>query len=168
MNNELPLKWKSKCGRYTVSISHFCFNKMLKMGKKHHPHEVGTSLVGCYSDDGFDAFVLDASPLCSDSRCYDNSFFRGIKGLRAFYNKLQQRYGGRRYYVGEWHSHPNGTPIPSHMDNMTQSAISADSETNCPESILVIIGGNLFAVPELGVFLYSCRWGRIELLYDQT
>ena len=166
MNEDPPLKWKSECGRYTVSISLSCFNKMLEMAKGHYPCEVGTSLVGCYSDDGFDATVLDTAPMSSDSKGLANSFYRGIKGLRRFFAKLRRNYLGKRYYVGEWHSHPDVSPVPSSTDDENQSAIASDTKTNCPECILLIIGGNPFNAPDLGVFVYSRKRGRIDLFQD--
>ena len=168
MSNALPLKWKSRCGRYTVSISDSCFTKTLEMARKHCPDEVGTSLVGCYSDDGFDAFISDMAPVCSDSKSLDNSFWRGIKGLQTLFVELRKSYAGKRYYVGEWHSHPDASPIPSRTDDMTQSAIAADRQANCPESILVVIAGNLFGAPDLRVFVYSRKRGRVDLLCDET
>lgn len=168
MNNSLPLKWKSRCGRYTVSISRSCFAKILEVATKRRPREVGTSLVGHYSDDGFDAYVLDIAPFSSDSKSSTNLLHRGVKDLRRFFARLRQTYEGRRYYVGEWHSHPNASCVPSITDDMSQSAIAADAKANCPESILMIIGGNLLEAPDLRVFVYSRKRGRVDLLGDAT
>lgn len=167
LSDNLYLKWKSKCGRYTVLISHSCFKKMLEMTKIHYPKEVGSSLVGCYSDNGFDSCVLDMAPLCPDSKSSTTFFYRGIKGLRKFYIKLWQSYMGEIYYVGEWHNHPNGIPIPSNTDDISQTAVAADNRVNCPENILVIVGGNLPCDQNLGVFVYSRRLGRIDLFQDE-
>lgn len=140
---------------------------MLEITRNHYPREIGSSLVGCYSYDGFDAYVLDMAPLCPDSKVSPNFFYRGIKGLRKFYIKLWQSYMGERYYVGEWHSHPNGIPIPSNTDDISQTAVAADNRVNCPENILVIVRGNLPCEPDLGVFVYSRRRGRIDLFQDE-
>jgi len=136
---------------------------MIKMARKHYPHEVGTSLVGRYSDDGFEAFILDTAPLSPDSRGSTISFYRGVAGLRKFFTKLRRVFDGKRYYVGEWHSHPNGSPLPSGLDNSNQFAIAHDRKTNCPECILVIIGGSLSSPAEIGVFVYSLTRGRVAL-----
>jgi len=162
-----PLRWKSRCGRYTVTVSPTCLNHLLDMACGRYPCEVGTSLVGCYSSDGFDATVLDTVPLSSDSRGSATSFYRGVKGLRRFFAVLRRTYLGRRYYVGEWHSHPDASPTPSYSDDEDLSAIASDTQTNCPECILVILGGNPFDVPELGVFVYSRKEGRVDLFPDE-
>jgi len=136
---------------------------MTEMAQAHYPNEVGTPLVGCYSNDGFEAFVLDLVPLSPDSKGWRTSFYRGTTGLQKFFAKLRKVFSGKRYYVGEWHSHPNAAPIPSGTDDKNQLAIAHEAKTNCPECILVIIGGFLSNFSELGVFVYSRKRGKIVL-----
>ncbi len=162
------MKWTSKCGRYTISISESCLYKILEIAKKNYPLESGTSLIGCYSSDGFDAYILDITPLTNDSKKYNRAFVRGIKGLRAFFNKLRKTYKGEKYYIGEWHSHPDGVPVPSDVDDKNQEAIAADNNTNCPEVILLIIGNNLLKNPLLAAYVYSRMKGRITLFPDEV
>ena len=163
LRNKPSLKWRSECEKYTVYISESCLLKMTEMGQVYYPNEVGTSLVGCYSNDGFEASVLDLAPLSPDSKGRRTSFYRGIAGLQKFFMKLREVFPGKRYYVGEWHSHPNAAPIPSGTDDRNQLAIARDTKTNCPECILVIIGGFLSNFNELGVFVYSEKRGKIVL-----
>ncbi|MDH7579047.1 MAG: Mov34/MPN/PAD-1 family protein [Bacillota bacterium] len=138
----------------------------MKMAKEHYPMEVGTSLIGYYSDDGFDAFICRTAPLPPDSKGLAHMFVRGAKGMRAFFSRLLERYSGKKYYVGEWHSHPDALAYPSEIDDINMSAISSDVKTNCPECILVILGENFFELPKLGVFVYSRTRGRIDLYPD--
>ena len=158
------LRWQSDCQKYTVRLSNACFLKMTEMGQAHSPNEVGTSLVGCYSDNGFEASVLDLAPLSPDSKGSRTSFYRGVAGLRKFFMKLQQTFSGKRYYVGEWHSHPDAAPLPSQTDDRHQLAIAKDTNTACPECLLVLIGHTLSNVDEIGVFVYSRKRGRISLV----
>ena len=136
---------------------------MTEMAQAHYPNEVGTSLVGCYSDDGFKAYILELAPLSSDSKGSRTSFYRGVAGLRKFFAKLRRIYTGKRHYVGEWHSHPDAAPIPSETDNRNQLEIALDTKTNCPECILIIIGGTFSNIDEIGVFVYSRKRGRVML-----
>ena len=161
LTNKPLLKWHSDCEQYTVLIPEACLLKMTKMAETHYPNEVGTSLVGCYSDDGFEAFVLDLAPLSSDSKGSLTSFYRGIAGLQKFFAKLRKTFSGKRHYVGEWHSHPDAAPIPSGTDDRNQREITADRKTNCPECILIIIGGANFN--EIGIFVYSRKRGKVIL-----
>ena len=157
------LMWQSDCHKYTIRLSNACFLKILEMAQSHSPNEVGTSLVGCYSDNGFEASVLDLAPLTPDSKGSRTSFYRGVAGLRKFFTKLRQTFSGKRYYVGEWHSHPGAPSFPSQTDDKNQLAIAKDTNTACPECILILIGHTLSSVDEIGVFVYSRKRGRIPL-----
>jgi integrative and conjugative element protein (TIGR02256 family) len=157
------LEWISECGEYKVTISKACYSQMLQLARKHSPVEVGTSLVGRYSADGHEAKILDLAPLTPDSSGSRSEFRRGVQGLHTFYGRLFRRFGRQRHYVGEWHSHPGGAPSPSQKDNINQGAIAADTKTNCPEAILIILGGDVSADAQLGVYVYSRSRGRIDL-----
>jgi integrative and conjugative element protein (TIGR02256 family) len=136
---------------------------MLAVAKRYAPIEVGTSLIGRYADNGWRAIVVGLAPLATDSKGSRNEFYRGVKGLRQFYRKLFKRFHRQRHYVGEWHSHPNGSPSPSTTDRVNQNAVAADHQTDCPEAILIILGGQLSSKPALGVFIESRTRGLIEL-----
>ena len=164
MTDSTSLRWQSDCKKYTVQLSNACFLKMTEIAQAHSPYEVGTSLVGCYSDNGFEASVLDLAPLSPDSKGSRTSFYRGVAGLRKFFMKLRQTFSGKRHYVGEWHSHPDAAPLPSHRDDRQQLAIAKDTNTACPECILILIGHTLSNVYDIGVFVYSRKQGRISLV----
>ena len=161
--NKSSLRWQSDCRRYTVLISKACLLKMVEMAQEHYPNEVGTSLVGYYSDNGFEASVLELAPLSPDSKGSRTSFYRGVAGLRNFFTKLRKTFSGGRYYVGEWHSHPDGGPTPSGTDNRNQLKIAKDTKTDCPECILIIIGGANSNFDKIGVFVYSRKCGQVKL-----
>lgn len=163
MREKILLRWKSECGQYTVSISEPCFHRISKIAKKHSPREIGASLIGCYSNDGFEAFILDTAPLSPDSKGSATSFYRGTSGLRKFFNGLLRDHDGRQYYIGEWHSHPYGPSAPSGIDDRAQSAIASDPRANCPECILVVFGGDLSSPTEMGAFVYSRTQERVNL-----
>ncbi len=42
------------------------------------------------------------------------------------------------YYLGEWHYHPGGAPVPSSCDADQLRAIALEDRYKCPEPILVI------------------------------
>ena len=145
-------------------LSDASVGEMVRLAKSHHPNEVGTSLVGRYSDDGFTAYVESTAPLPPDSRGSRMAFSRGVGGLKEFFKGLATASGIHPHYVGEWHTHPGGAPRPSYQDDNTQRAIARDPKTRCPEVVLVIIGGDLLTKPTVGVFVYSRHHGRVDLL----
>ncbi len=138
-------------------------DKLRSVAKRHHPLETGSSLFGHYTADGFDAYVEGTAPVPPDSQSSRTSFKRGIEGLKEFFMTLNKDSGGTRYYIGEWHSHPGGDARPSPTDDKNQADISTDNETACPESILLLLGGDLHGGFELGVFVYSRSAGKMCL-----
>ena len=69
------------------------------------------------------------------ARC---NFHRGSDGLKKL---LDTMWNQGRYYLGEWHYHPNTSSLPSGIDNNQMIKLSRDKKLNCPEPILIIIGG---------------------------
>jgi len=158
------VKWQSVCKRYTVLLPQSCAQKICDIARQYYPNEIGSSLVGSYSSDGFDAHILDIAPLSSDSSSTRFSFYRGIDNLCLFFATLWRRFSGKRHYIGEWHSHPNGLPRPSVTDEETQMAIAWDAKVKCPESILLVIGLKPPDEFTFGVYVFSRKNGRIDLL----
>ncbi|WP_437594949.1 Mov34/MPN/PAD-1 family protein [Sorangium sp. So ce1000] len=154
--------WRSACGAYTVRIGLRCIRTIAKMARQHYPNEVGTSLVGTYSDDGSTATVNRIAPLARDSRGGRMNFVRGAAGLTEFFSRLFDKSRGRAHYVGDWHSHPNGAPIPSSTDWETTRAFACNPKALCPECLLVVVSVTP-AVVELGVYVYSATQGRVIL-----
>ena len=165
IDNDFVFKWISTCGRYTVFLSQDCFKKIISIGEKCLPNEIGSSLIGYYSLDGYEAFIKEISPIPSDSVSSRFSFLRGTKGLKKYYKELVKR-NSNKIYLGEWHTHPFGPSSPSGLDDINQFAISNDKKTNCTESILLILGGDIKYNPELGCMVYSKKRGKIILNSD--
>lgn len=43
-------------------------------------------------------------------------------------------------YVGDWHTHPRGAPVPSRQDRKTMAAIASDEDFRAPHPLSVILG----------------------------
>ena len=164
MKRGVPVKWTSSCGRYTVHLTTGLVDKLRSLARRHHPLETGSSLFGYYTADGFDAYLEGTAPIPPDSQSSRTSFKRGVEGLEEFFATLNEDSEGSRYYVGEWHTHPEGDARPSPKDDKNQAEISTDDETACPESILLLLGGDFHSETELGVFVYSRSAGKLCLV----
>lgn len=137
---------------------------MLTLARDHHPREVGTALVGCYSRDGRSAYITALAPLTPDSYGTRTTFRRGTVGLREFFERLAAKTKGARYYVGEWHSHPDAAPSPSGTDRRTQSEICHDPQADCSEALLVLLGGRFRGEDQsLSIHVFSATAGEITL-----
>lgn len=155
--------WRSSDERHTVILEYPVLEKMRQLAAQHFPNEVGTALVGCYSDDGFIATIKDLAPLAEDSYGSHRYFVRGVKALAQYFTRVFKKSNGLMHYVGDWHSHPNSVANPSPMDDENQSAVSADLAADCPESILLILGGNSREFEDIQAYVYSRKSGRIDL-----
>lgn len=154
--------WRSECGSYTVLLEQQVLIDVVKVARRHYPNEVGSPLFGSYSDDGHEARVSGIGPLSPDSRGTRSTFSRGVRGLREFFANLFKNSQGRMHYVGEWHSHPNGAPIPSGTDDANMMAIARDPKAECPECIEIIVGISA-QTTEKSVYVYSRERNRVEL-----
>ncbi|MBE6847568.1 MAG: hypothetical protein E7503_05505 [Ruminococcus sp.] len=104
-----------------------------------NPYETGGIIIGKYSDDGLTAHISEISNSPADSVKKKAFFKRGIKGLQK---RLDTLWKDNYYYLGEWHYHPNSMPTPSSSDIKQMISLSQNKKLNCPEPILIIIGGN--------------------------
>ena len=163
MEQVLSTKWLSDCHRYTVTIDKKCLGKMLRIASLSHPAEIGGALIGRYTDDGFDAFIISATRPPGDSYSQRSTFIRGARGLAKFFLRLYDKFAFGLHYVGEWHSHPCGLPNPSGIDDESLMRISRYDKANCSEPILIIVGGSPNMGRKLGVYVYSRARGRIRL-----
>jgi integrative and conjugative element protein (TIGR02256 family) len=101
--------------------------------------ETGGVLVGAYTDNFRCAVVDHVSGAPKDSSAGPNWFLRGTRGLQQMLDRFWK--GGQGHYLGEWHFHPNASPQMSNVDADAITRISRSAWYNCPEPILLIIGG---------------------------
>ena len=163
MSLDSPLQWRSDCGRYTVHLDAQLLSKISEVAHEHLPNEVGSSLSGYYTEDGFDAFVLDTAPVPPDSSGSKTAFERGVEGLKIFFSSFSVSRGPRQHYVGEWHSHPTGGARPSPTDIKSGMEIAYDENVPCKEVISLILGNVSSSTPDLSVSVYSKNDGAIAL-----
>lgn len=124
------------------------------------PNETGGILVGKYNYFLNTAEVTETVVAPKDSRFGRTWFHRGIDGLKS---QLQQFWKNNQYYLGEWHFHPHSSPAPSSTDIMQIKKIAGDKAYNCPEPVLLIIGGNPADKCSAYATVFSSNEGLIRL-----
>jgi integrative and conjugative element protein (TIGR02256 family) len=132
--------YKDHLDRYTVSLSESTIKSMLSWCKKASGMETGGIILGRYSDDLKRAEISRVLGPASDSSSGRTWFIRGIRGLNRLLRMLWTLR--KDYYLGEWHYHPNASPRPSLIDIAQLKVIARSESYNCPEPILIIIGGD--------------------------
>ncbi|MFX3637334.1 MAG: Mov34/MPN/PAD-1 family protein [Candidatus Pristimantibacillus sp.] len=142
--------------RFIQQILQYCQKKM--------PLETGGILVGKYTEDGCSAEITFITGPPSDSKHTRQSFYRGTKELNLW---LTDSWSKGEYYLGEWHFHPNSSSNPSYVDKRQMKLISTDSNYNCPEPILLIIGGDPKKIWTSSCFVFP-RKKSIIMLNDEV
>ncbi len=116
--------------------------------------ETGGILIGRYGSDGWSADVVEATPSPVGSRAGFSWFVRSNKGL---VDLLRQRWRKGFHYLGEWHLHPDASPVPSPTDKRTMCRIAADPAYQCSRPILIILGGSARSSFTLSVSVFDKR-----------
>lgn len=132
---------------------------------KSWPHETGGILVGRYTPT-LDLAVVSRLPRAPlDSRSGRARFLRGQRGLAELLARLWRHPAAyRTYYLGEWHYHPDQAPAPSPQDEAQMQAIAAAACYQCPEPVLLLVGGSISGGWALGAYVYLTSGPRVPLL----
>ena len=132
------MEYKSADKRFGLDISVNCMEDILAYVQRAGDRETGGILIGLYNAQRDTAIVKKITGPPNDSKSGRTWFNRGIKGLQHLLNKA---WNQNQYYLGEWHFHPNASPNPSFCDKAQMINIAASRQYNCPEPVLLIIGG---------------------------
>jgi integrative and conjugative element protein (TIGR02256 family) len=121
-----------------ISIDDALLSNLIDTGIQHHPNEFGGFLIGYYSGNQKQLNITDTI-LPTKYKATPYLFERDTVGveekLRVFYSETPQKY-----YVGEWHSHPNNLPIPSSTDIKAINTITNHKEVSIKSPAMLIIG----------------------------
>ena len=81
------------------------------------PSETGGILIGSFDTSRKIVYIVDLLGAPADSIERPTFFVRGSKGLRAALDQVTTITGGQLEYVGEWHSHPDGSRCCASSDD---------------------------------------------------
>lgn len=158
------LRAASPDGRFGIHLPRHCLGGMLDYAAQDYPRETGGVLLGKYAPSMDVAVVTQITGPPDDSRKARFGFWRGILGLQALLSRLWRE---QQYYLGEWHVHPDGPPIPSETDHEQMRAIAESHSYQCPEPLLVILGFSMASVPaswSAGSYVFPRRRTPIALV----
>ncbi|WP_336883727.1 Mov34/MPN/PAD-1 family protein [Priestia koreensis] len=137
MNN---LTFQDSKALYKVTISKKLMKYIQKLCHQSLPNETGGILIGYYTDKLNLAVVTKILNAPADSRSGPTWFYRGTSGIKKSLDTLWK--SKKQFYIGEWHYHPNSSSNLSYQDIKQMKFIANSPSYNCPEPILLIIGGN--------------------------
>lgn len=144
-------RWSAD-GKYGIRIPFELLESMQALCDRAVSLETGGILVGNYNENHDCALLSEITGPPVDSKRGSTMFFRGVKGLMGL---LRSRWKEQRtYYLGEWHFHPGGRPIPSSVDHEQMKSIAKDLACRCPEPLLLIMGQKTGSKRDFAVFIY--------------
>lgn len=124
----------------TLVIEDKLLSEIENIGLKHCPKEYGGFLLGYYANDFKTLTITDIllpNKYKSTSVCFERKSTGLEETFIKFYNKTPSQY-----YVGEWHTHPNGQPLPSMLDEITIKGIAQNKTIAINNPVMLIIGYN--------------------------
>lgn len=134
----------------TLEIEDNLLSSLIDIGVKHYPNEFGGFLIGNYSEEQTHLRITDTI-LPNKFKGTPYLFERDTIGID---DKLKQFYDEepKKYYLGEWHTHPNNLPIPSSTDINAINSIANNAGVSIKNPIMLIIGYNKIKV-EIGFYV---------------
>ncbi len=154
------LLW-SKDRRFGLSISEAVLLEGVKECANAGSVETGGIIVGYYTPEHDCAIVTALGGPPEDSVRGARFFERGTKGIQRWISRLWREK--RHFYLGEWHYHPGGAPVPSPDDKEQMQKFSKDRKLKCPEPILLIIGGDPQKNWSVNAYVYPSEKKRLQL-----
>ncbi len=134
-------KWINKKTALSLEISEDVWREVCSIADKAYPNEGGGVLIGSYDDSLKNARIcrVFSSSKNTGARCtFTLEASEGNKFLRTIWEKLS----GKQYYIGTWHSHPEGACLPSSLDDQTMFEVARNKKGGCARPILLIVAGN--------------------------
>lgn len=124
---------------WTIRISSPAKISMSDERKKAKKVETGGLLFGRIDVLKRTLHVTRAVPPPPDSQGSQYAFHRGIEDVPELVERITRLTGGQINYVGEWHTHPRGRPIPSPTDLQAVNEIRSNLDrVGRPTHIIIV------------------------------
>ncbi|MEM7179308.1 MAG: Mov34/MPN/PAD-1 family protein [Spirochaetota bacterium] len=123
-----------------------------RYGLAQYPNEFGGFLLGYYSEDFTQLYVIDAI-LPKKYKGIPSLFERSIEGMEEIFRDLFERK--KLQYVGEWHSHIDGTSMYSQTDLQAMTEIANHDTVYIENPILLIMSIGEKGRKDFSIYLYD-------------
>jgi integrative and conjugative element protein (TIGR02256 family) len=147
-------------------IEKAAYSIMQKLADSHFPLETGGMLLGYLGGNGEAVVtnIIGPGPNAVHGR------FRFVPDGEYQQAALEKAFWGsegQETYLGDWHTHPKGNPVPSYFDKRTLAKIAKEPASGIAKPIMAILGyGN--PVWNLGVIRFSSTSGFILKTHNVT
>jgi integrative and conjugative element protein (TIGR02256 family) len=147
------LKLINKQTLLELIVSKELVDRIVNCGAKKYPNEFGGLLMGRYVND-HKTVIIEDTILPKKYKPSRYFFDRSSDGLRE---ELELRYKAepRLIYVGEWHTHPDGSAEPSGVDLKAMRELANDKNVLITNPVLMILEIKSQAYHMAVYFLYN-------------
>lgn len=121
-------------------ISDNVINKINKYRQLDNMYEAGGILLGKVKLDYSEYEIVDISEPCSKDKSSKYGFIRNKESAQKIIDTYFKTSNGIIQYMGEWHTHPELNPKPSHVDKKLLNECFENK--NIPKKIFMLILGN--------------------------
>lgn len=120
-----------------LKIEQALLDELYQRGLAHYPKEYGGLLIGRYTEDRSTA-IIEKTILPKHYKASRYFFERGSEGLKEELAALY-RQEPKLFYIGEWHTHPDGPAEPSGRDKATMAQLVKNEKVFINNPILLIV-----------------------------
>lgn len=135
----------------SLNISQCVLNEMYSKAMASFPHETGGMFAGYISEDGQEAFV-ESLVMPSRTESTRTSFLRETDGMEHVWQEFVEK---GLIYLGEWHTHPNGSPQYSYTDYQAMVGIASDKNVSLATPLLFILSLDNDGILDSRTYLYN-------------
>jgi integrative and conjugative element protein (TIGR02256 family) len=100
-------------------------------------HETGGWLLGYWSADGAAVVLTHATP--PGPRGAPDGVTVSDEGHSAYFEQAWNWSDGRVTFLGDWHTHPAGVPLPSSTDRAAMRQLAENAAFDTPTPLIAIV-----------------------------
>jgi len=158
--------WFNYENNLSVYMPDRVWQKITKLCNKHFPEECGGILIGNY-DEALKTARINDTFISKGNKSSRYALIREAAEANKILRLMWMLSFKKKYFVGEWHSHPNGNSIPSSVDDESLFKIAQTQNCECSRPILIITNGNNDSGWKVdNVWLYTREGNRLELVAE--
>jgi hypothetical protein len=144
------MKYKLSFRGLSLKIEDKLLEYMYSKALDAYPNEVGGMLAGRYESKN--SAIVEHIVMPKAISGTPNEFVRNTAGLEELWSELKNK---GIEYLGEWHTHPNGSSHYSSTDLNAMSEVVKDNNVSILNPILLILSLDKTRVKEHHVYLYD-------------
>lgn len=129
----------NKLNNLEIVVEDLILAEIENIAVKHYPNEFGGFLLGKYSED-FRSVNIESIILPTVFKSSPTLFRRSTAKIeKKFKEEFDENH---RYYIGEWHSHPDGSTMFSNTDLNAMIETVKSDEVQIKNPLLLIVSIN--------------------------